>query len=162
MGIIKLLQNDDESVSSEEIDNIYEQGMMYYDIVSRIPRSMYYAHCQSIYNTVQENRDVALIGSLGWNVINPNAHVYNMHVKRMLKEGFDSSNVMNFFGNIVKNCKALAFRSLPDRNLSAGVGKEVAVAEAHGLVIIELPSMYDRKVIGVNETRRYLEECGQR
>jgi hypothetical protein len=141
---------------------LLEQAMRYYGIVKEIPRSMYYAHCQSIYNTQQEERDINAIRMLGWMPVNPNAHAYNMHVKRMKEAGLTSEHVMGFFTAIVRSCKALAFRSLPDRNLPAGVGREIAVAEAEGIVVVELPSMYDRKIMGVNETRRYLEECGQR
>lgn len=126
---------------------------------------VYYAHCQAIYSTPQEDRDIETLESLGMQVINPCAP----HIKarileiRKLIPGDAGSVIMDtVFRPLVERCDALAFRALPDGSIPAGVAQEIAWAVEFALPVIELPSSMTRRTIGVAETREYLREIGQR
>jgi hypothetical protein len=125
---------------------------------------VYYAHCMAIYNTQQEVRDVALLSSMGFDVLNPNCPELSQTVRQMRADGKSSTNIMDFFMKIVasEDIDALVFRALPDGSLPAGVAKEIKVAEECGKPILELPSGNTRRTLSVQETREYLREIGQR
>jgi len=109
----------------------------------------YYAHCLAIYNTYQEERDVKLLESLGFEVVNPNSSEYQ---KKYETEG------MLFFKELAQKCNVIAFRALPSGEIPAGVAGEIDC----GLPIIELPSGISRRKLSVEQTREYLREVGQR
>jgi hypothetical protein len=113
----------------------------------------YYAHCQALYNTPQETRDIELLNNLGFEVINPNAPEIQERAK---KEG------MACFEQIVKENQILAFRALPDLAIPAGVALELGWAREAEMLIFELPSSILRRSIGHLETVEYLREVGQR
>ena len=93
---------------------------------------VYYAHCQAIYGTPQEDRDIALLEKLGFEVVNP--------------AKFDSDD-MEFYCNL---------------GIPLGVAKELFVADEENLPIIELPNFSGKKVLDLASTRKYLQEIGQR
>lgn len=114
---------------------------------------IYYAHCIALYGTPQEERDVATLKSLGFEVINPNAPEHDAGYK---------SEGMPYFYAIVTECDALAFRANPDGAVPAGVAKEVGWAQAAGHPVIELPGGVIRRTLDVDETREYIREVGAR
>ena len=71
-------------------------------------------------------------------------------------------NKMLYFEKLTAECDAVAFRSLPDLDIPAGIAKELQVAKEQNKPIIELPSQILRRVIDVEQTREYLREIGQR
>lgn len=113
----------------------------------------YYAHCTSIYNTPQEERDLALINELGFSVYNPNC--------QEAEEGYKNES-MPWFRKKVQECDVFIFRALPDGDIPAGVAKEIGYAREFTKPIIELPSGVQRRVLSVEQTREYLHEVGQR
>jgi hypothetical protein len=113
----------------------------------------YYAHCLAIYNTPQEERDVATLKALGLEVVNPNSQECSDGYKR---EG------MEYFKRFPVECEALALRALPDGRIPAGIAKEVAMFKEAGRPIIELPSGLVSRAMSVEATREYLAEVGQR
>ena len=120
---------------------------------------VYYAHCQAIYNTPQEQRDIDLLKQLGFEVLNPNKPNHVRMAKEMRERG---ENVMLYFEGLVDQCDVLAFRSLPDGRIPAGIAKEIKRARDCTKPVFELPSSILRRSIGVEETREYLTEMGQR
>ena len=114
---------------------------------------VYYAHCVSIYGTPQEERDIRLLETLGFEVVNPNAEGNTENYK---KYG------MKYFLAIALDCDVVAFRALPDGRIPAGVMKEVSAMTLHEKLVIELPSRISGRGISVDETRGYLREVGQR
>lgn len=119
----------------------------------------YYAHCQAIYGTPQEARDLATIEALGLSVVNPSS----AEVKALLDKWKQANgNVMDFFVKLCGECDLCVFRALPDGSIPAGVAKEIASFVDAGKPVIELPSGILRRVITVDETREYLKEVGQR
>jgi hypothetical protein len=84
----------------------------------------YYAHPHVSYGSQQESEDLQLLESLGFKVINPNIPEYQVHKD------------MAFYLNLAASADVVAFRSLPDGNLSPGVSQELRVAKRR----IELPS----------------------
>jgi len=120
---------------------------------------VYYAHCQAIYDTKQETRDVNLLNQLGFEVLNPNESPHSLMAQVIKTRG---ENVMTYFEGLVEGCDVLAFRALPDGRIPAGVAKEIEVAKTNHKMIIELPSRIAGRSIGVEETREYLAEIGQR
>ena len=114
---------------------------------------VYYAHCTSIYNTAQEERDIETLRSLGFKVVNPNAEGNTENYK---KYG------MKHFLAMALDCDVIAFRALPDGRIPAGVAKEVRAMLLHDKPVIELPSRISGRGISVDETREYLKEIGQR
>lgn len=113
----------------------------------------YYAHCLAIYDTPQEKRDINLLESLGFEVFNPNC--------QECQDGYKDQG-MDFFDKILNDCDILAFRSLPDGRIPAGIAGEIAYMVAIARPIFELPSGILKRTISVDETREYLKEAGQR
>ncbi len=112
---------------------------------------LYYAHCMAIYDTPQEERDVAFLESIGFEVFNPNCP--------RCKEEYDHSG-MSYFTDIVKECDGIAFRALPDGRITAGVCSEIMANGDRPL--IELPGGLLSRGMSWDETKEYLREVGQR
>ena len=119
---------------------------------------IYYAHCQAIYGTPQEARDIELLQMLGFTVVNPAG--FNQETINSMKE--HGEDVMAWFCDQVMLCDALAFRALPDGRIPAGLAKEIAAAKEDDMPVFELPGGVLSRTIDVDETREYLREIGQR
>jgi len=115
---------------------------------------IYYAHPLSLYNKPQEARDIALLESLGFTVLNPNAPEHEEGYKRLKMEYFREL--------VVNRCQALAFRAFPDGSIPAGIAKEVAMAQEAKYPIFELPCGILRRSLSVEQTREVLSEIGSR
>lgn len=127
-------------------------------------KEVYYAHCVSIYDTPQEDRDIVALEDLGFEVVNPNSTEYN-EAFEAAKANPDDSYDQAFnkvFGYAIQTCRALAFRALPDGRISTGVFKEILIAKTLEIPIIELPSSVGHRSMSVAETMEYLHEIGQR
>ncbi len=125
---------------------------------------IYYAHCQAIYNTPQEQRDIDMLTRLGFEVLDPSAshHIRQARASRPLGVPI-KDKIMHYFCGLVSECEALAFRALSNGDIPAGVWKEVEHArDVLGIPVIELPGIAQRRVLDVQQTRIYLEEVGQR
>lgn len=116
-------------------------------------KKCYYAHCIGIYNTLQEKRDIETLTGLGFEVVNPNS--------KECSEGYKLEG-MKYFERFPKECDLVAFRSLPDGRIPAGVGKEIRGFQNENKSVIELPSCLVKRIISVEETREYLCEIGKR
>jgi len=114
---------------------------------------IYYAHCMAIYNTMQEQRDMANLQALGFDVVNPNCAE---HQEGCLKQG------MAYFEDVVDDCDAIAFRAVSGGKIPAGVFKEIEWAKVRAMPIIELPNGILGRGMSVEETREYLKEAGAR
>lgn len=115
----------------------------------------YYAHCTSIFNTPQEERDLKTLKLLGWDVFNPNCEKCSKAYK---KEG------MEYFRRLVQNSGfgVVVFRALPDGSIPCGIYKEVRWAKDKGIPVVELPSCLSRRELDMDETMEFLYETGQR
>jgi hypothetical protein len=107
----------------------------------------------ALYNTPQEKRDVALLESLGFEVVNPNTPACDRMAK---KYG------MAYFTKFAVECDALAFRGLPGGAIPGGVAKEIYWFKEAGKPIIELPTFALRQQLSKEDTREYLHEVGAR
>ena len=114
---------------------------------------VYYARPISLYNTAQDQRDIDLLSSLGFEMINPN--------KEALQERYKTEG-MDVFLQALADCEALAFRSFPDGSISAGVHKEILKAQELGMPVIELPTITGKRILSVDDTREYLKLSGHR
>jgi hypothetical protein len=114
---------------------------------------VYYAHCMAIYNTPQEARDVQELTKLGFEILNPNHEKYENAYK---------DKGMKVFEEAVFSCDALAFRSLPDGRIPAGIYKEIEYAKDASIPVFELPSGTKSREMTVDVTREYLRESGFR
>lgn len=123
---------------------------------------IYYAHCQNLYRTKQEERDIQILKLMGFDVINPSDEIHQKWVNDAKLQGIDSSKIMIYFTELVSQCEGLAFRSLPDGRIPAGVAKEITQMASKLGFVIELPSRLNSRMIDVDETREYLAEIGQR
>lgn len=124
---------------------------------------IYYAHCLAIYNTPQEERDLQTLKDLGFEVLNPNTYMTDAawnHAKTLYATYEEAFTAV--FGGLVGECQAFAFRALPDGAIPKGVARELEIAQQKGLPIIELPSRPIARSMGIEETREYLREIGQR
>jgi len=110
---------------------------------------IYYAHCLSIYDAPQEKRDLEVLKSLGFEVVNPNCPECAEGYK---KEGMD------YFRRYAEECEAIAFRALPDGRIPAGIGKEIRMFKDRNKPAIELPSGLLSRLMSIEETREYLME----
>ena len=118
-------------------------------------KKAYYAHCKALYNTPQEQRDIETIEKMGFEVINPNTQKHKDKIK-----GLPGESVMQYFGEVVCDCDALFFRALPDLSISAGVSYEIGIAKKYGRPVAELPTLFSRKRLTVEETVGYMQEIG--
>jgi hypothetical protein len=96
-------------------------------------KKIYYAHPTSLYNTPQEERDLALLKLL-W----PDAEIYNpnseLDQQKYKEHGFD------WFLDRVGDCDLVVFRSFPDGKIGAGVWNEVNWADIQcHIPVIEIP-----------------------
>ena len=136
---------------------------------------VYYAHCLAIYDTPQEDRDIALLTVLGFQVVNPNSlevHDACANIRALSKahliHGDPSARIMEeIFRPLVLSCDALAFRALPDGRIPAGIAKEIRYAQIgwggeQVIPIFELPANVPSRVMSVEATQTYLHEIGQR
>jgi hypothetical protein len=121
---------------------------------------VYYAHCIALYGTPQEDRDVEHLETLGFEVLNPNNPDVSRDVAELKAAGRE--DYMDYFHDLIQSCDAVAFRSLPDGRIPAGVAKEVQWADEVGIPVIELTSNFRSRVMSVEATRDYLKEIGQR
>lgn len=119
---------------------------------------IYYAHNMALYGTKQEERDIATLQGLGFEVINPGDPAICAEVNLLPT----SDERMAFFERYSIECDAIAFRALPDGPIPAGVVKEINWFVALNKPVIELPSGIKRREMSVELTREYLREVGQR
>lgn len=111
----------------------------------------------AIYNTKQEERDIELLQSLGFEVINPNEE---WHRESCLK---DPDGTTDYFIKLLyQYADILAFRGIPTGEIPAGVYKEIQTATQKGIPIIELPVNPELRELSLVMTRDYLKEVGQR
>jgi hypothetical protein len=113
----------------------------------------YYAHSMGIYGRPQEDRDLATLHALGFEVNNPN--------RPEMQEAADRLG-MAAFKCEVEACDVLAFRAHADGGIGAGVAQEIAWAINAGMPVFELPSGINRRVLTVENTREWLRESGAR
>lgn len=114
---------------------------------------VYYARPINLYNTPQDERDIELLKSLNFDVLNPN--------KQELQERYKTEG-MDVFLQAVSDCDIIAFRSFPDMKISAGVKKEIDKAIELGKIAIELPTITSDRILSVEDTRAYLSYLGNR
>ena len=124
--------------------------------------NVYYAHFMGIYNTPQEERDIATLEALGFNVINPNTPGIQVEVDTALKQESYMDMFNTVFFSRVRECEVFAFRALPDGRIPGGVALEMEYAKDKNKLIIELPSGFHSRKMGKDDTREYLKEIGQR
>lgn len=122
-------------------------------------KKVYYAHCIALYDTKQEERDVAMLKTLGFEVLNPNMPEHQIGCRKY-KDG--SKNVMEYFTDLVRTCDVLAFRGLPTLEIPAGVAKEINTAILSEIPVIELPSRTGKRGLSIEDTRAYIREVGKR
>jgi len=124
---------------------------------------VYYAHSVAIYNTPQEERDIATLKALGFEIVNPNSPKIEAQYSGMLGKVPYEVMFDEVFGNAVRACDLVAFRAIPSSNrIGSGVALEITYAEEAELPIIELPGCLNSRRMTVEETKEHLRECGHR
>jgi len=119
----------------------------------------YYAHCMASYNTKVEKRDVNLIRSLGYEIVNPSSKDIEQKLKKHRKK---SDNDMDFFRTLVESCDILFFRALPNGKITSGVAIEIVHARMCNKPILEIPSGMLHRTLSRDETVEYLKDVGNR
>lgn len=114
---------------------------------------VYYARPISLYNTPQDERNVKLLESLGFEVNNPD--------KAELVERYKTEGMEVYF-KLVRESDAVAFAAFVDGKIGAGVMGELQVAIDAGKPVIEIPTFLPSRVLTVDETRTYLRYLGKR
>jgi hypothetical protein len=69
------------------------------------------------YHTKTEALHIKLLENMGFTVINPSGPRYEKKVKNLKAEGKTSSEIMDYFVEVVKNCDHLAFSTTKDGKL---------------------------------------------
>jgi hypothetical protein len=105
----------------------------------------------SLYGTKQEKRDIALIESMGFEVLNPNGPEHD--------EGYKAAGMAYFEKLVRTKTHLLFFRAFPDGSIPAGVAKEIETMDFGP--VIELPSAIKRRTLTVDQTREYLRNAGR-
>jgi hypothetical protein len=113
---------------------------------------IYYAHPRSVYNTPVEERDIKLLEQLGYEVVNPNN-------PKTAKEYLKKRDFEVFF-KMIDECTVMAYRSLPDGRITAGVALEVEYAGDIKMPCFELHQQLKSRRMTADETREYLDDVG--
>jgi len=119
-------------------------------------KKIYYAHPLSIYDSPQEERDLALLKFL-W----PDAEVYNPNSKldtdKYKEYGF------SWFLDRVADCDLVVFRGFPGGRIGAGVWREIEFAEVNcSIPVMEIPIILESRCLTIDDTREYLKHAGKR
>lgn len=117
----------------------------------------YFSRPRPFYKTSQDKKDIELLESMGYEVIDPAVRSLAISsppeevaiIGRMAKYKF-----------LVKGCDVLAFRSFPDLKIGAGVLKEIVWAEESDIPVFELPTDTGGRALSVEETRKYISKMG--
>jgi hypothetical protein len=134
-------------------------------------KRIYYAHSMHLYGTLQEKRDIELLESLGFEVVNPNCEEIVMQVEAIrdiyeksgaTKDATSTAIMEYFYEEVIPDCDALAYRSFIDFKIGAGVYGEILIAKSLNKPIIELPTLITSRSLTVAETRQYLMLHGNR
>lgn len=156
-----------KTIKTVKVPCTFCRGQVLAEYVPPMKKTVYYAHCMAIYGTKQEQRDIQLLAALGFDVVNPS----HPEIVKSYEEWLEENKVlirntpemkMEFWTELVKEQNVLAFRALPHGKIPSGVVKEIAVAQAEGMPVFELPSMLNSRAMSVEETREYLYDIGQR
>lgn len=124
---------------------------------------VYYAHSMHLYGTPQEQRDVELLESMGFTVVNPNNPKVQKDVEVFkLTQSPGTGNVMNLFKKLIETCDILAYRSHVDLRIPSGVMFEVDYAIEINKPVFELPTLTTQRRMTYEETIEYLKYNGQR
>lgn len=124
---------------------------------------VYYAHSMHLYGTPQEQRDVELLESMGFTVVNPNNPKVQKDVEVFkLTQAPGTGNVMNLFKKLIETCDILAYRSHVDLRIPSGVMFEVDYAIEINKPVFELPTLTTQRRMTYEETIEYLKYNGQR
>ena len=102
---------------------------------------VYYAHCQTDYGTTQEDADVNTLGTLGFNVLNPNSPDIQERIQIMKECGQSDEEVLNFLLSQIDKCEGVAFRSLSDGFITDDVYAAITKAQNDRKPVIELPCL---------------------
>lgn len=126
--------------------------------------TVYYAHSIHLYNTLQEKRDIELLESMEFEVLNPNGKIIQRQYEKFKKHpgGLYIVDPMAYFKELVDRCDVTAFRSHVDLKIPSGVMYEVDYAVKIGKPVFELPTLTQSRRLTVDETREYLKYNGQR
>lgn len=116
-------------------------------------KKAYFARSIDFYDTPIDNRQIEVLGELGFEVVDPK-DIFD-------KEEYDKDG-MNIFFNEIKKCDVLVFRANKDEKITAGVRKEIHCAWDHNIPTLEFPSTIWTRSLNVEETRKYLEKVGER
>lgn len=92
---------------------------------------VYYAHPISMYGSALESTDIAFLRRVGLTVVNP------AKLSKFV-EPMNSTDRMNYFYRLVRECDCLAFRSFPDGMVGAGIQFEIGSMESKGGMIFEI------------------------
>lgn len=124
---------------------------------------VYYAHSMHLYGTPQEQRDVELLESMGFTVVNPNNPKVQKDVEVFkLTQSPGTGNVMNLFKKLIETCDILAYRSHVDLRIPSGIMFEVDYAIEINKPVFELPTLTTQRRMTYEETVEYLKYNGQR
>lgn len=117
----------------------------------------YYARCMALYGTKQEQRDIALINSLGFKVIE-----FPKQGELDFRKTQGENVMVTVFYPLVRQAQIVFFRGLPDMKIPAGVAQEISWAASMEVPVLELPTRPAYRALSVDETREYLRDVGQR
>jgi hypothetical protein len=118
-------------------------------------KKAYYARPVSIDGTKQQERDLQLISSLGYEPY-PVGEEKAVVLEEYRRIGMDA------FKPYVLNSSILIYRSFPDGSIGAGVATEIKWAQEAGIPIVEFARQIERRTLNVDDTRAMLMELGQR
>lgn len=113
----------------------------------------FYSRPITLFGTKQEKRDINIIQSLGYDVL-------DYKTDEILQDYNNRGMVV--FEELVKKCDILFYRSFIDLKIGAGVLKEVNAAIKNNIPVFELPTITESRILNVQETKNYLFLMGQR
>jgi histidyl-tRNA synthetase len=104
------------------------------------------------YHTKTEALHVKLLEQMGFEVINPSGPIFDAEVKRMKRDGKTSTQIMNYFIEVVEECDHLAFSTTKKNTVSAGVAEEIKAMKKKGGTVIQLPDLKKIKKMSIADT----------
>lgn len=113
----------------------------------------FYSRPINLYGTLEDQRNIDSIKSLGYEVIDTESEEIQAEYSR---------KGMDVFFDLIKNTDVLFFKCALNMQITQGVYKHIVFASDNGIPVLEIPTILNARVMSLEDTRKYLQLTGKR
>ena len=121
--------------------------------INNLNMKAFYSRPINLYGTKEDQRNIDLIKSLGYEVIDTESEEIQV---KYLKNGMD------VFFDLIKKSDALFFKCALNMQITQGVYKQIVFANENEIPVFEIPTILNSRVMSLEDTRTYLKLTGKR